>query len=90
MVIWKYTINSFADEQTLMLPKKLEVVHAGLDADEKTCIWVRLESAMPKARKKIRIIGTGVHYDDNWVYAFTWHNGPFIWHLLLHKDFYDE
>ena len=71
-----------------MMPKGLVLVHAGVDPNGHYCIWAQVDPNAFLVRKKIRIVGTGEDYGEEWLHAFTWVDGVFVWHLLLHKDFY--
>ena len=86
MIIYKYQISRTS--RSVMMPEKAVPVHAGIGPDGNCCIWAQVDPNAFLVKKKIRIVGTGEDYGEEWLHAFTWVDSVFVWHLLLHKDFY--
>lgn len=88
MVIFKYKIDPVEGAQVMMLPKMIQVVHAGVDGVGNYCFWARVDPTSKSVKKKVRMLATGERFTSDWIYAFTWHDSELVWHLALHKDFY--
>lgn len=89
MVIYKYELKPGSGAQVVAMPKTKVVVHVGDDPGGTCCIWAMVDPETPVEEKTVRIVGTGEPFDfQEWVQAITWVTGPFVWHLLIEKDFY--
>ena len=90
MVIYKYAIDHVEFEQIIVLPLKLKIVHFGKDPNGSFCIWAKVPAVPknPNEGRKVRIVGTGEPFGDEWMHAGTLMDGPFMWHLLIEQDFY--
>lgn len=89
MVIFKYPVDVKPGEQTVRLPKSAVLVHAGPDGLGIPCLWARVDEDEATEEKRIRIVATGEPYEKEWTHMFTWMQRGFVWHMLVHKSFYE-
>jgi hypothetical protein len=85
--IYKYTLSP--GEQEISLPNHALLVFAALDGEGKSCVWAQVDPDSQAFARKVQVVATGQEYDEKeWIYTFSWKDGPFIWHLLIEKMFY--
>ena len=85
--IYKYPLKP--GEQEISIPNHAVLVFASLDGEGKSCVWAQVGQDSTGYARKVQVVATGQEYDENdWVYTFSWKDGPFIWHLLIEKNFY--
>ena len=82
-VIWKYELSAPGHAVTLDLSKSSRVIHVGLDATGKPCLWAEVEPECPQnVPLVIMVIGTGWDISSD----FQVHLGTFVecgcvWHV---------
>lgn len=81
--IYKYPLE-ITGEQILYIPFLSQILHAGLDADKKLCLWAMVDTSNETRPIIIKIYGTGNPVGDM---AFTKHLGTctqdeFVWHIF--------
>jgi hypothetical protein len=85
--IWKFELAH--GEQTLEMPKLEDVVHAGIDNTNTSCIWAQVDPSTDKRKFEVRVVATGEEFDrEKWLHCKTWSQGPLVWHLLILRNGY--
>ena len=85
--IYKYPLEP--GENTIEFPNFGVLAFAGKDGTGRSSVWAQVDPEQRTSPRKVKVVATGQEYDSNkWTYAFTWIDGPFVWHLLVEKDFY--
>ena len=81
--IWKYQLQ-ITDQQQVFMPKGAVILSAGVDNENKLCIWAAVNPKAPKHVRAIRIVGTGNPFEDSDMYRFvgTVPMYPLIWHIF--------
>lgn len=81
--IWKYQLE-VVDQQQVLMPKNAKIISAGIDNENRICIWAIVNPSAPKHVRAIRIVGTGnpLEEADMWTFIGTVPAYPFIWHVF--------
>lgn len=63
------------------LPFGAEVLHVR-EQNGVGCIWVRVQTDIPKEPVKFHVVGTGHPCDPSWLYHGTYIINSFVWHVF--------
>lgn len=79
MLIYKYGLDQFD-----MIPAGAKIIHVGIQNDVK--VWCEVDPDSPSGGYEFVVVGTGQNVPQHLGHAWTWFEGPFVWHLYVSKD----
>lgn len=81
-IIYKYILE-FDKKQQIELPLDAEILSVQMQ-NEKICLWAKVSSTLPKAKRTIYIYGTGTEIEkDNLSYVGTVQDGIYVLHIFI-------
>ena len=94
MVIYKYPIigAGISPHIKIEMPRFSKILSAGVDPNDRLCVWATINEKEDMIYKNIYCIGTGwplheiIDKDSPYYFIDTVKNGPYMWHIFEGKD----
>ena len=78
--IYKYQI--VFGKFNVWLPKDHKIIKVDYQKDMGPYFWALINQDSPQSGYTFEVLGTGQSIPNNYIYAGTWQEPPFVWHLF--------